>query len=445
MNKKLYLILAVLFFSLTAFVVIRYKGKLKNEEVAFYPLKERTGAAATLPEWATVRTSGDKLIRTVRDKPEDVKSTLQLAALYLQEARITGDYEYYNKAALKYIDDVLAKDANNFNALVLKANIQLTQHHFAEALQTAEAAVKINPYNAFVYGLMVDGNVEMGNYTKAVEHSDKMMSIRPDIRSYARVAYLREIHGDIPGAIEAMKMAVESGAYADESTEWCRVQLGKLYEQMGEAKQAEMHYTIAQDERPGYAPALLGLSRIAAAQKDYTKAMGYCTMAEKAGAKSFEHKEQMAYLHRLNGKKEESKKLMESIVSELTAPGEGESGVNHHAGMELAHVYISLGQTAKALEAAQKEYNSRPDNIDVAETLGWALYKNGDASKAVTYLQQALRTGCKNPTLLSHAGIVYAKGGDKAKAKELLQAALKSNPVMDEELKAEAVAALKTL
>jgi tetratricopeptide (TPR) repeat protein len=427
MNKKLYLILAIIFCSLTAFVVIRYKGKLKNEEVAFYPLKERTGTAATLPEWASVRTSGDKLIRIVREKPEDVKSTLQLAALYLQEARITGDYEYYNKAALKYIDDVLAKEPNNFNALVLKANIQLTQHHFAEALQTAESAVKVNPYNAFVYGLMVDGNVEMGNYVKAVEHSDKMMSIRPDIRSYARVAYLREIHGDVPGAIEAMKMAVESGAYGDEGTEWCRVQLGRLYEQTGEVKHAEMHYTIAQNERPGYAPALLGLSRIAAVQKDLAKAMAYCSMAEKGGAKNFEHKEQMAYLHRLNGKVEDSRKLLQTVAEEMTAPGEGESGVNHHAGMELAHVYLALGQPKPALEAAQKEYNTRPDNIDVAETLGWAYYKAGDAAKAVTYLQQALRTGCTNPALLCRAGIVYAQAGDKAKAKTLLQAALKPN------------------
>ncbi len=41
---------------------------------------------------------------------------------------------------------------------------------------------------------------------------NRMVSIRPDIRSYSRISYLREIHGDIPGAIEAMELAVEAGA-----------------------------------------------------------------------------------------------------------------------------------------------------------------------------------------------------------------------------------------
>jgi hypothetical protein len=54
---------------------------------------------------------------------------------------------------------------------------------------------------------LVDGNVEMGNYATAIEEADKMISIRPDIRSYSRASYLREIHGDYPGAIDAMKLA----------------------------------------------------------------------------------------------------------------------------------------------------------------------------------------------------------------------------------------------
>ena len=53
-----------------------------------------------------------------------------------------------------------------------------------------------------------------------------MVDIRPDIRSYSRVSYLREIYGDYPGAIEAMKMAVDAGVAGDEATEWARIQLG---------------------------------------------------------------------------------------------------------------------------------------------------------------------------------------------------------------------------
>ncbi len=53
------------------------------------------------------------------------------------------------------------------------------------------------------------------------------------------------------GAIAAMQMAVEAGYPGDEATEWARIQLGHLYENTGDLKSAEMHYTIALEERPG--------------------------------------------------------------------------------------------------------------------------------------------------------------------------------------------------
>ena len=152
-------------------------------------------------------------------------------------------------------------------ASLLKSLIYLSQHHFADGLALAEKAKSINPYNAYVMGLAVDGNVEMGNYDAAVADADKMLSISPDIRSYSRASYLREIYGDYPGAIDAMKMAVEAGAPGDETTEWSRVQLGHLYENIGDILNAKMHYMIALQERPGYAYAFAGLARIAMAEK----------------------------------------------------------------------------------------------------------------------------------------------------------------------------------
>lgn len=446
MKKKFtYLLLLVFFFGMTAFVFIRYGQKLKSQEVAFYPLLERKGTAALLPEWASTKNNGDKLIRIVRETPVDTKSTLALVALYIQEARVTGNYTYYDAAAMKYINDLLAREPQNFEALILKAILQLSQHHFSDALQTAATAQKINPYNAFVYGIMVDGNVEMGNYPAAVGNSDKMMSIRPDIRSYARVSYLREIHGDYPGAIEAMKMAVEAGAFGDEGTEWSRIQLARLYESTGEIRTAEMHYTIALDERPGYGYAIAGLGHIAMANKDYAKAIGLYQQADSV-MNDYALKEQLAELYILTAQKEKAATAINNIIDELTkAAKEGEQSINHHADKELAYVYLLKNEPGKALEHAMIEYNRRPDNIDVNEAVAWAYYKNDEEQKALPYIERALRTNCKNPVLLSRAGLIFAKTGDAAKARSLLQQAQKNNPNIDPILKREAGAALKTL
>ncbi len=436
MNKKFtYLLLLVLFFGSTAFVVLRYNNKLQNKVVAFYPLLERKGAVAQLPEWQTTKATGEKLIRIVRETPADVKSTIALATLYIQEARITGNYTYYDAAAMKYIDDALALESKNFEALTLKALLQLSQHHFSDALVTAQAAQKINPYNAFIYGLMVDSYVETGEYSKAVESSDKMISIRPDIRSYSRVSYLREIHGDYKGAIEAMKMAVDAGSYGDEPTAWSRIQLARLYENTGDLKAAEMHYTIALEERPGYGYALAGLGHVAMGEKEYSKAIQLFEKAD-SSINDYALKEQLAELYLLNGQKEKSDQAVNTIIVELTKASEqGEGSINHHADKELAYVYLLKKDYNKALTHALAEYNRRPNNIDVNEAVAWAYYKRGEHLKAKKYIQSALKTNSKNPTLLCRAGLIFAKTGDEAKAKSSISEALKNNPPLDVNLK----------
>ena len=432
MNKKIiYLVAAVVFLGVTAFVVLRSKGELKNKVVAFYPLKERKGQLAQAMEWASTKEKGEKLIRIVRETPTDTKSALGLATLYIQEGRATGDYTYYDEAAMHYIDEVLKAEPQNFEALMLKAVVQLSQHHFTEGLQTAQQAKDINPYNAYVYGLITDGNVETGNYKAAVESCDKMVSIRPDLRSYSRISYLREIHGDLPGAIEAMKEAVKAGYPGEEGTEWARIQLAHLYEAVGDAKAAEMHYTIALQERPGYVHAVAGLGNIAVANKDYAKALSLYRQADTL-LSDYSFKEREAEVYLLTGQKEQAAALLDNIVKTLTtAAAEGESGAGHHVDKELAYVYLLKGQAGKAFDHAEAEYKRRPKNIDVSEAVAWALAADNDAVKALPYLTAALSTGSKSPALLCRAGIIYNKAGDKVKAKEYLTEGLKSNPCVD--------------
>ena len=68
-----------------------------------------------------------------------------------------------------------------------------------------------------------------GRYGAAIATVQRMVDLRPDLASYSRVAYLRELHGDIAGAIDAMQLAVSAAGPATENTEYVRVQLGNLY------------------------------------------------------------------------------------------------------------------------------------------------------------------------------------------------------------------------
>jgi tetratricopeptide (TPR) repeat protein len=448
MKKRFtYLFILFLFAVASGFVILKYQRDRNKKESELFELIPRKGNSTQSPEWTLSRNISARLVQRIKNDPSDVKSRTELAAIYLQEARSSGNFSYYDKAALNCVNAILKKDANNFEALTFKAMIYLSQHHFAEGLNLATQIQKTYPYSAFVYGILVDANVELGNYKVALDHADKMVSIRPDLRSYSRISYLREIFGDIPGAIEAMKLAVDAGSPGSESTEWARVQLGKLYEQLGEVKYAEMHYTISLNNRPGYPYAVAGLARIAAYKEDYQKAIELYQRAD-SSSNDYSFKDALVELYRMAGKKEQSSNTANAIVDEMEKAGQavvkGDSS-GHYADKEMAYAYLTVKNYDKAIGHALLEYNRRPNNIDANETVAWVYYNKADYSKAEAYIKVALQTGCQNPTLSCHAGLIYAKAGDKPNAKKYFEQALKNNPSISPILKEEAEQALNRL
>jgi tetratricopeptide (TPR) repeat protein len=213
MKKRLsYFVILFLFAVASGFIILKYQKDRSKKESELFEIIPRKGNPAQSSEWTLSKKISAGLIQKIKNDPSDSKSRIALAAIYLQEARYSGNFAYYDRAALNCVNAVQKKDANNFEALTFKAMIYLSQHHFAEGLKWATQIQKTYSYSAFVYGILVDANVELGNYKAALDDADKMVSIRPDIRSYSRISYLREIYGDIPGAIEAMTLAVEAGS-----------------------------------------------------------------------------------------------------------------------------------------------------------------------------------------------------------------------------------------
>src|SRR2546423_13604875 len=316
-NKPAYIFIIIFFIAALFFIYLRYKIREHNEVSSFFELKERKGSLALAPEWAKMQNTAAALSRTVREHPKDKKSALGLAAIFIQEARVSGNYSYYDQAAMKQISHVLELDPNDFQALTFKALIYLSLHHFADGLSIAMQAQKINPYNSFIYGILVDADIELGNYTEAIANADKMDSIRPDLRSYSRISYIREIHGDYPGAIDAMKLAVDAGMPGDESTEWTRVQLGHLYESTGDFQNAYIQYSLALEERTGYPYALAGLGHISMCQKQYKTALEYYLEADSL-LPDYSFREDLVDLYKLTGENKKADSLAFLLIDRMS-------------------------------------------------------------------------------------------------------------------------------
>ena len=431
----LYLSLLVAMTVAVGFVIV----KNHNKEQTQLGLKPRTARLAQAADWPETKAKAEGLFQKIAANPGDKKSGLQLASIYIQEARITGDHVYYDKAAMQLVNQVLATDTANFEGLCFKSMLYLSEHHFTDGLKYAQKAQVANPYNSFVYGLLTDANVELGDYKAAVEMTDKMVSIRPDLRSYSRVSYLREIYGDYAGAIEAMKLAVSAGYPGAEETEWSRVQLGHLYENTGDLKNAEMQYQIALAERNDYAYAYAGMGRIAKTNKQYADAIRYYVKADSL-VEDYSFKDELVDLYAWNGDKDRSQSTAKSVLEKLNADASGgakDDNIGHYADRELAYVYIKTGDYDKAIEHAKMEYNRRPNNIDVNEAVAWAYYKKGDIKNALSYINTALLIKSQNPTLMGRAALIYQKSGDNAKAQELRDKAMVNKAYISPDLAAE--------
>ncbi len=351
-------------------------------------------------EWETVQSLYGQYRHELTQKPDALEPKLNLAQLFVNEARITGEHGHYYPGALKMLDDVLAKKPEDkdllFRTLAIKAGVQLSQHEFSEALVTAKEAIALNPYNAQIYGALVDAHVELGQYEEAVAMADKMVSMRPDLRSYSRVSYLREIHGDVKGAMEAMEMAVSAGYPGQEQTCWALMTLGELYENYGDLKQAEMQYHIILEQRPEYPFAIAALAKLEIEKGN--DAEGEKLLKQACNIiPEFGFYEDLARIYKKRGDNaafEETKKTVLEMLADDVEHG-------HNMNLEYANFYSELiGDTDKALEYAKNEYERRPENIDVNRVLAALYHKKNDAAKATEHLKKAARTNGAHPELM---------------------------------------------
>ncbi len=435
MKKKLYPTLLVVF-GLAVAAIIFFK---KQGPPALPEPKNRIGRLALGGEWVNTKAAMEGLLAKLRADPNDQKSRLLLAEAYMQEGRVTGNHPYYDAAAMQLLQDVLKADPESFEALCCQASLSLTQHHFSQGLALAEQAQQINPNSGYVYGLLTDANVELGHYDQAVKMADKMNQVRPDLTAYARVSYLREIYGDVPGAIQAMDMAVKAGFAGLEQTEWSRVALGHLYEVSGQLDQAQGYYQQALVLRPNYAYALAGLARVAAARHDYPTAINDLNMA-RATVKDYAFTDELVDVYRLNHQPAEAAKMAQesvAMLAEAAQQANDNEQLGHYTDRELAYAYLKTGDLDKALEHAKIEYARRPDNIDVNETLAWVYYKRGEYAEAQKYMQVARRTNSQNPVLLGRAGLILSKVGKAAEGRALIEKAVKTAPYLNPEVTAE--------
>jgi tetratricopeptide (TPR) repeat protein len=357
--------------------------------------------------------------------PSDARGYNLLAAAYMQKARETGDFGFNAKA-----DEALARseksEPDNYDALKLRAKLLLTFHRFAEALEASQRAQQVNPRDHDVYGAMTDALVELGDYPKAVEAAQMMMDLRPDTASYSRVSYLRQLHGDTKGAIEAMRIAAQAANPQDpESLSWCLVQLGDALMNAGQPADAEREYDRALYSFPDYHLALAAKARARLAAGDTGKAIEFYRRATERVPLP-DYAIALGDLYTKLGQTEEAKRQY-ALVEFVERAGSNNNTYSRQLALFWADHDMRLDD---ALAAAERERAARGD-IYTCDALAWCLYKKGRLAEAKSAMDEALRLGTRDARLLYHAGMIGNALGDRQAAAKSLKAALAINAALD--------------
>ena len=169
-------------------------------------------SVSPLPTSPTVAEIADLRSR-VGANPDDAGALRDLGLALLQRVRETADPSLYAQA-----EEALGRahqlDPEDPLVDVGIGGLQLGRHEFKQALETGRTVLKLLPDLPAARAIEVDALIELGRYADADKAAARLLTLRPDIVSLPRVSYLRELHGDIKGAIEAMRAAAQSPGLA---------------------------------------------------------------------------------------------------------------------------------------------------------------------------------------------------------------------------------------
>ena len=224
------------------------------------PAGRTAGVELGIPPDATTAQRIEIFQRAVRDGIGGAEGYASLGDAYLQKVRENGDPAYYSRADRSF-DEALRRDARSLDAVLGAGTLAGLRHDFPEQLRRGLEAHRLMPDLVAPYPVIADAQIELGRYGAAERTLQRLLDLKPNLTSYARVSYYRELRGDLEGAVEAMRLAVSAGAGVAENVAYVQNLLGDLQLQRGRTAAARTAYEAALARRPRYAPAKAGLAR----------------------------------------------------------------------------------------------------------------------------------------------------------------------------------------
>ena len=249
-----------------------------------------------------------------------------------------------------------------------------------------------------------DALVELGRYDEAFAAFERMVSLRPSLASYARVAYARELMGDREGAVAAMRLALDAAAGQPEPTAWANVELAKLELGLGHTDAARRTCTRG-------APRPSRLSQRADRARADRRGCGRARRRDRArrGAQPRRSRRRLPSRSSPSCSSATGRRPRRGASAR---PSRSSTAFSRRTASRSTSSRRSHGPTTsfgpdETVELARRARAARP-SIYGDDALAWALARAGRCAEAIPLARRALRLGTEDGLLCFHLG--YAAG-----------------------------------
>jgi tetratricopeptide (TPR) repeat protein len=417
---KLLAPLATLACGLALFLILNRTGTIE-------PAGGADGVAVDVPAGASTDQRITILQRAARDGLVGAEGYASLGDAYLQKARENGDPAYYSRADRSF-GAALRRDTRNVSAVLGAGTLAGLRHDFREQLHLGREAQRLEPGLA-AFPVIADAQIELGRYDAAARTIQRMLDAKPNLASYSRASYYRELSGDTPGAVDAMRLAASAGG-TQENTAYVQVLLGDLELQRGRIGSAREAYVGALRSMPGYPAGMVGLARADAASGDLGRAAARLRRAA----------ERLPLTSTLN--------LLAQVESDLgnraaaaaaLDTARAQQGLFRAAATapdaEAVLFEADHGSPAAAVTLGRRVWAAAP-SVRSADALGWALTRSGRPAAGYRFARRALALGSRDATFRLHAGIAATRAGESTAAARHLAIAAAARAALTPDLRA---------
>lgn len=390
-----------------------------------------------LGQTADPATAVAALEERVRTLPGDHRAWADLAVAYADLAGVTFDNELFVRAedALERSLEVLPED--NVAALANGAAIAAGHHQFTSALEQADAALAIAPYDGTALGIRVDALTQLGRYDammRAVRTADQR---KPSVGTLSRWSYAVELNGDLDRAHALLMSGTGTTNRPDlahllSHAAFIDRRLGRL-----DASQRKLERAL--EAAPGDTDSLVGLAFLDTARGDLESAVARWQDIV-ASTPLPEHFIELGETLAELGRDAEAEQAYADSLTAVRSLEEGGANID----LELALFLADHGDPVQALHLARAEW-ARSRGIHAADAMAWSLHVNDRDRAALRYAEAATRLDTQEPSLWAHRGIIEAALGMDRAATAHLARSIAMDPGESPWQRAQAEAALAAL